>query len=114
MKCQTVFWPDRRTDRAKARKAAARPAFKKSERSRKHKPTYNLARKIADKFGGEAHLAKLIGYTRAQVYTWNAPFPSGSDGLIPTRALHKILEIAPLEGVFLTEKDLFPEKNIYD
>lgn len=60
-------------------------------------------------FGGSQNLAAIIGYTNAGVCKWRYPrHKGGSGGLIPTRALDRILALARSQGVLLTEDDLKP------
>lgn len=68
-------------------------------------PQYNQAFKIAQRFGGERQLAKVIGVNRVTVYRWSYPPPIGSDGVIPTRAAQAIREAARKHGVILTAED---------
>lgn len=74
-------------------------------------PTYNQARKIVARFGGEAHLARLIGVARTTIYKWQYKRPYGSDGLIPSAQIEKIKAVARLEGILLRAEDWVPENN---
>lgn len=72
-------------------------------------PKYNQAAKVVARFGGPAHLARVLGCNRSTVYKWLMPrgaHPGGTDGVIPTRALLRIRDIARAEGVHLTDADL--------
>lgn len=77
-------------------------------------PTYDQARKIVAKFGGERNLASLIGCNRISVYRWSYARPYGSDGLIPTAQIDRIKDIARTEGVVLTALDWEPKRITYD
>ena len=76
-------------------------------------PTYNQAKKIVQRFGGEVNLAKLIGLSRISVYRWQYRRPYGCDGLIPTIHIEKIRAVARMEGVLLRSEDWVPEKIDY-
>lgn len=76
---------------------------------RRHLPKYAQATKVAARFGGPAELARVLGVHRSTVYQWMMPRDArrgGTDGVIPTRALLKIRDVARGEGVFLTDNDL--------
>ena len=67
------------------------------------------AERITARFGGPLGLAKAIGYTDAAVYKWNyTKDKGGCNGLIPTRAMDRILSVARMFGVLLTIDDLKP------
>lgn len=71
--------------------------------------TSTQADRIIARFGGVKHLARAINYSQAAVYKWNRPqYKGGSDGLVPTRALERIMTVARMFGVLLTEEDLKP------
>lgn len=67
---------------------------------------------IIAKFGGAHTLAEQIGYDPSQVFRWRypeAPHPKrGTGGMIPARAMRRILSIARASGVLLTEEDIRP------
>jgi hypothetical protein len=76
---------------------------------RKHHAKYDQARKVAERFGGPAALAAALGYHRATVYKWMMPrsdYRGGTDGVIPTRTLLTIRNIARGEGIYLADADL--------
>lgn len=77
-------------------------------------PTYNQARKVIARFGGEAKLASLIGVNRISVYRWQYKRPYGSDGLIPAFQIERIKAVARLEGILLRPEDWVPETVKYD
>lgn len=74
--------------------------------------TESQSARIIAKFGGAHTLANQIGYDPSQVFRWRypeAPHPKrGTGGVIPARALRRILALARLSGVLLTEDDLRP------
>ena len=78
------------------------------------RPTYNQARKVIARFGGEQHLANLLGISRISVYRWQYRRPYGSDGLVPTAKIAAIKQVARLEGVLLRDADWLVEKNDWD
>lgn len=74
-------------------------------------PADTQARRIIAKFGGVPVLARLLGYSLSQVYRWTYgrdARSSGTGGVIPPRALGRIIELAPTVGVTLTSEDLDP------
>lgn len=67
------------------------------------------AERVIARFGGPLETAKAIQYSLAAVYKWNAPRSRhGCHGLIPTRALERLMTVARMFGVLLTEDDLKP------
>lgn len=67
------------------------------------------AERVIAKFGGPTELSRILNYTLAAVCKWTYPRTKGGcHGLIPTRALDRILSTARLHGVLLTEEDLKP------
>lgn len=72
------------------------------------------ADRIFARFGGAVGLIQALtraGYAKApsSVYRWNMPRAKlGTDGMIPTRALGQVMHAARLEGVALSETDLYP------
>ncbi|CAB4121016.1 hypothetical protein UFOVP7_14 [uncultured Caudovirales phage] len=72
---------------------------------------YNQAEKIISKFGNARRLAELIGVHPVNVYRWTYPRArGGTDGLIPTSSLAKILLAARTDGILLTLDDFVPER----
>ncbi len=72
---------------------------------------YNQAEKIIAKFGNARRLAELIGVHPVNVYRWTYPRArGGTDGLIPTSSLAKILMAARTDGILLTIDDFSPER----
>lgn len=72
---------------------------------------YNQAEKIITKFGNARRLAQLIGVHPVNVYRWTYPRArGGTDGLIPTASLAKVLLAARADGILLTMDDLAPER----
>ncbi len=67
------------------------------------------AERVSAKFGGPLELSRAIGYTYAAVCKWNyRKEKGGCNGLIPTRAMDRILSVARMFGVLLTADDLQP------
>lgn len=67
------------------------------------------AERIIARFGGPIELAAAIQYSLPAIYKWNHPRSKhGCHGLIPTRALERIITVARMFGVLLTEDDLKP------
>ena len=78
------------------------------------RPTYDQAKKIVARFGGETYLAKLIGVSRITIYRWQYQRPRGTDGLIPARNIARIRAAARTDGVLLRPEDWVPTAVIYD
>lgn len=58
-----------------------------------------------------AELARLLNEEASHVYRWNyPPERGGTAGVIPRRALTKIIELSRLYGVLLTSDDLDPRR----
>lgn len=67
------------------------------------------AERVIARFGGALETASAINYSLAAVYKWNAPRSKGGcQGLVPTRALERLMTVARMFGVLLTEDDLKP------
>lgn len=77
------------------------------------RPTYNQAKKIVSKFGGELQTAKALGVGRTRVYCWQYARPYGTDGLIPRHMIDRVQRIARLHGIILTDRDWAPERIDY-
>lgn len=69
------------------------------------------AQVVIEKFGGEANVAKLLHVARSTVYRWNyARADGGTDGMVPTRALRRLLAMGPklTPPVIILPADLYP------
>ena len=77
-------------------------------------PTYNQAAKITARFGGENKLAELLNLSRVTVYRWQWKRPIGTDGLVPSRQVARIQELARREGILLRQEDWEPQKNSWE
>jgi hypothetical protein len=76
---------------------------------RKHTPRYGQADHLVDKFGGLPAVSRLVGQHPITIRKWSYPVAKGGqDGLVPRKALDKLLRGAREEGVYLTEDDLAP------
>lgn len=64
---------------------------------------------IIEKLGGKAYVAELLGISKAAVYLWFYPKPSGGDGHIPPKQAIRLHEIAQKKGIDCTLKDLLGE-----
>ena len=85
-----------------------------ASRQGKHgRPTYDQAKRIIVKFGGEAKVASLLGISRVTVYRWQYGRPYGLDGLIPIHWVDKLQRAARTEGIFLTADDWLPTRINY-
>lgn len=76
-------------------------------------PPSSQAAIVIGKFGTACRLAKLLKCSDSTVYRWDYPKShGGSDGMIPAKALRKILELAALQvpPVVITPADLYPTK----
>ncbi len=75
--------------------------------------TQTQAERIADKFGGPTQLANALGLSPSTVYRWNYPkSKKGSDGIIPTSQLRRVLEAAAARGIVVTAEDLYPKPAV--
>lgn len=73
--------------------------------------TQTQADKVIGKFGSACRLAKLLGCEDSTVYRWTYPRANGgSDGMVPPKALRKILELASKQvpPIVITPTDLYP------
>lgn len=73
------------------------------------------AHRIIAKFGGPRALARLLGYDASQVYRWTYRkdrYSNGTNGVIPEKALRRILKLARVHGVLLTQDDLDPRVKV--
>ena len=67
------------------------------------------AETVLAKFGGACRLAKLLGCSDSTVFRWTYPRANGgTDGIVPGKALRKVLAIAAARGVVITAQDLYP------
>ena len=73
-------------------------------------PTYDQARKIVKKLGGEAAVAKALGISRITPYRWSYGRPRGTDGLVPVAMIEPLRQLAVTLGLELTPEDWFPTK----
>jgi hypothetical protein len=74
------------------------------------RPMFGQAAHIIRKFGGEARLATLLTQAgwptnRVTLYRWNYSAPAGTNGLVPTHQRARIVQIARMDGVLLTDQD---------
>lgn len=73
-----------------------------------------ISKMVGNSPGAPARLARMLtrhGYPTnpTTVYRWNYPSEKGgTNGLVPTQALHQIIYIARIEGVLITTDDLNP------
>lgn len=76
------------------------------------KPRLSQAERVILKFDGARKLAAAIGADMSTVYKWTYPkAKQGTDGMIPSSAMRKVLLAARREGILLTNEDLSPEKR---
>lgn len=67
---------------------------------------------IIKKLGGADVVAGIVGVHRTRVYKWMHPKSNGgTDGLIPSWHIQKLLDYAAREGVDLTAAEFFPLEN---
>lgn len=67
------------------------------------------AERVIVKFGDATKLAKLINCDPSTVFKWTyTRDKQGSDGIIPSSAMKKVLKAARAEGIYLTPEDLWP------
>lgn len=77
----------------------------------RRKPTYNQADKVIARFGGITNLAKHLDVSRQTVYRWLCPRPKGTDGIIPSAQVARIMELAETNGVDISDMDWTPERT---
>lgn len=69
---------------------------------------------VIEKCGGPAAVARLIDYDPSQVFRWRYPesphYKRGTGGLIPRRALRRLIRVARERGLLLTDEDLLPRR----
>jgi hypothetical protein len=78
------------------------------------RPRYDQAAKISARFGGEALLAKALGVARTTIYRWQYQPPVGTDGLVPSSAVKRVLAAARREGIVIRWQDWEPQRVVYD
>lgn len=67
------------------------------------------ANSIIDRFGGPDNVREITGASRTRVYRWTQPkSEGGTDGLIPTPQVVKLLSHARSNGMPLTADDFLP------
>lgn len=70
---------------------------------------YKQAQRIIDKFGGAARLAAAIEQDVSSIYKWNyTKEEGGTDGLVPSSTMPKLLKAAEVLDVKLTSEELDP------
>jgi hypothetical protein len=68
---------------------------------------------VVHRFGGCRALAKLLQISPSAVSRWNKPrSEGGTDGLIPSRKQHAILQAARDKGLDLTADDLIGQPQL--
>lgn len=83
------------------------------------RPTYDQARRIVAKLGGELKLSQLLTeltgspVNRSTIYRWSYARPYGSDGIIPTFMIPAIQRLARIEGIILSAEDWLPTRIVY-
>lgn len=66
------------------------------------------ADRVIAKFGSACKLAKLLKVCDSTVYRWTYPAANGgTDGMIPVKALRKVLAAAKRAGIVITAQDLY-------
>lgn len=72
--------------------------------------TMSQADRIIDRFGGAMNLARLLKVPPSTVFRWTYPKgkKGGTGGLVPTQRWDEIRKVARQEGIYLTERDLYP------
>lgn len=77
------------------------------------RPKYNQVDKVAKRFGSQAEMARALGISEGAISHWRWSPPYGGDGLIPTRRIRQILEIAREIGLVIRPEDLSLEEYEY-
>lgn len=67
------------------------------------------ASRIISALGGPSAVAEAIGLHRTRVSMWQAPRErGGTNGMVPYRHIHKLIEVARERGVSLAPVDFIP------
>lgn len=70
---------------------------------------YTQAQKVIGKFGGVPRVATALDCDPSGIYKWTyTKEEGGTDGLIPSSALPRVLKAAEILGIELTKEDLDP------
>lgn len=77
------------------------------------RPKYNQVDKIISRFGSQAEMARALGISEGAITHWRWSPPYGGDGLVPTRRIRQILEIARTIGLVIRPEDLLVEEYEY-
>ena len=54
---------------------------------------------LIEKIGGKLYVAEKLGISKAAVYLWFYPKPSGSEGHVPAKQAIKLHELAKQKGI---------------
>ncbi len=77
--------------------------------SRTYTPRFTQAARFIDKAGGVTAMAKLLGVARTSVYNWVRPVDKGgTDGLIPSSAVAKVIFAFDLNKIYISAYDWDP------
>ena len=67
------------------------------------------AQRVIARFNGAPNLARALGCHESTVFKWTYPrAKQGSDGIIPSCAMKRVMRVARAEGILLTPEDLYP------
>lgn len=75
------------------------------------RPPTTQAERVIKKFGNARKLATILQLDPSTVYKWDMPASKGgTDGRIPSDKLERIMAVARVHGVMLTDDDINPRK----
>ena len=70
------------------------------------------AQSIIHQLGGAVKVAAIVEVDKSRVYKWCKPkTDGGTDGLVPSWHITKLLEFASKNGICLSAEDFFPAKE---
>lgn len=68
--------------------------------------TAEPAYSVIEKLGGKSEVAEYLGLDKSTLSRWCQPRPSGTGGLVPQRYWPLLIEMARIQGVRISLKEL--------
>lgn len=68
--------------------------------------TLEPAYSVVEKLGGKGHVANQLGLATSTLSRWCSPFPQGTGGVIPQKHWPQLMQMARLQRVRLTLREL--------
>lgn len=79
--------------------------------TRTHTPRFSQAERFIDKAGGVTAMANMLGVARTSIYSWLRPVEKGgTDGLIPSSAVPKVIFAFDLNKIYISAYDWDPRR----